>query len=245
VRIVSLGSFGVARPGTLLPELPFARRKARTLLAALVAAGEPVHREVLMEWLWPALAADRALAALHTTLHALRRSLQAGLGPRAAELIATSGEHYRLELGSDDEWDADEFLSLAAALPERPAESRLEPALAVEARYTGAFLPEWRYEDWTRPYRVRVERARRDVLETVADALVTAGRTSAAIGRYERLVELDPERERWHRRLMVLYARAGERALALRQYHACRTLLRETLGVEPSAETQRLYTSLL
>jgi class 3 adenylate cyclase len=48
-------------------------------------------------------------------------------------------------------------------------------------------------------------------------------------------------REAWHRGLMRVYARAGERGLALRQFHACRTILREQLGSDPSAETGALY----
>ena len=44
---------------------------------------------------------------------------------------------------------------------------------------------------------------------------------------------------------MRAYAAAGERALALRQYHACRATLRAELGVEPSEETAALYRSLL
>jgi DNA-binding SARP family transcriptional activator len=44
---------------------------------------------------------------------------------------------------------------------------------------------------------------------------------------------------------MRIYAAAGERALALRQYDACRTLLRERLGIEPSRETRELHTHLL
>lgn len=169
----------------------------------------------------------------------------AGLGPRATELVLTEGERRELALEAEDEWDAGDFLTLASSLSEEPPESRLQRALDAEARYTGTFLPEWRYEDWAEPCRERLTRAYREVLETVADELVGAGRAGAAIGRYEQLVELDPERERWHRRLMVLYAQTGERALALRQYHACRTVLRETLGVEPSRETEGLYRSLL
>jgi DNA-binding SARP family transcriptional activator len=44
---------------------------------------------------------------------------------------------------------------------------------------------------------------------------------------------------------MRVYAQAGERGLALRQFHACRTILRERLGSDPSAETRALYSSLL
>jgi DNA-binding SARP family transcriptional activator len=44
---------------------------------------------------------------------------------------------------------------------------------------------------------------------------------------------------------MGAYARAGERPLALRQFHACRAILRSRLGIEPSQETRDLYASLL
>jgi DNA-binding SARP family transcriptional activator len=75
--------------------------------------------------------------------------------------------------------------------------------------------------------------------------LAAAGQARAAVTRYQRLLELDPEREAWHRALMQTYADAGERALALRQYHACRRLFRERLGVEPSEDTRALYAALL
>jgi DNA-binding SARP family transcriptional activator len=60
-----------------------------------------------------------------------------------------------------------------------------------------------------------------------------------------RLLALEPEREEWHRALMLAYRASGERALALRQFHACRSVLRRELGVEPSPETQELYRRVL
>ncbi|HSI31716.1 MAG TPA: bacterial transcriptional activator domain-containing protein, partial [Miltoncostaeaceae bacterium] len=85
----------------------------------------------------------------------------------------------------------------------------------------------------------------RDVLFAVAERMAEAGRASEAISRYRLLLALEPEREGWHRALMRTYAAAGERALALRQFHACRTLLRERLGVAPSRETRDLHTQIL
>lgn len=244
VRVVSLGSFGVQRSGGLA-DMAFGRRKARTLFAALLAAAGPVHRDVLLEWLWPQLVPERGVAALHTTLHALRQSLQAGLGPRGRELVVANGDRYHLALGPADAWDAAEFLALAGALSREPPTTRLARALAAEARYTGPFLPEWRDEHWRCRHGDEVERAHRAVLEAVAAELLAAGRPWAAVSRYERLLESEPEREGWHRSLMRAYAQSGERALALRQFHACRALLRDALGVDPSAETQQLYVSLL
>jgi DNA-binding SARP family transcriptional activator len=56
----------------------------------------------------------------------------------------------------------------------------------------------------------------------VAAELAGVGRPAAAIERSRRLIAMDPEREGWHRALMRAYVQAGERPLALRQYHACR-----------------------
>ena len=75
--------------------------------------------------------------------------------------------------------------------------------------------------------------------------MAVAGLGSVAISRYRLLLAREPEREGWHRALMRTYAAAGERALALRQFHACRTLLRERLGVAPSRETRELHTRIL
>jgi len=83
------------------------------------------------------------------------------------------------------------------------------------------------------------------VLERLARALLAAGRPLDAVSRYRVLTRRDPEREGWHRGLMRAYSAAGERALALRQYHACRAALRRTQGVEPGAETRALYQALL
>ncbi len=67
-------------------------------------------------------------------------------------------------------------------------------------------------------------------------------------GQYERAlpyawqrVELDPWREQAHRQLMRLLALNGQRGAALAQYEVCRRDLAEQLGVEPAAETSRLY----
>jgi ATP/maltotriose-dependent transcriptional regulator MalT/DNA-binding SARP family transcriptional activator len=247
VRIVSLGGFSVWRGGLAVPELTTGRQKARTLLAVLLSAFGAVHREKLLDWLWPDLLPERGLATLHSALYALRKMLEPGTGRRAPPtLVVTDGEAYRLALSPGDEWDAAVFSRLAAeGVEPGPLESRVDRLLAAEAAWTGPFLPEWPYEDWAASRRGELDRVHEGVLEALAGALAEAGQPRAAIARWQRLMDLDPEREGWHRALMSAYARAGERALGLRQYHACRTLLRDRLGVDPSPETQALYQALL
>ena len=117
--------------------------------------------------------------------------------------------------------------------------------LAAETLWRGDFLPDFPYEPWAEETRRELERERVALLERLAAALAEMGRPAAAIERYRRLIDTDPEREGWHRALMRAYSQAGERPLALRQFHACRATLRARLGIEPGPETRELYTSLL
>lgn len=247
LRLISMGGFAVRRGDSLIRIQAFGRERARALLAALLCAGRPVHREELLEWFWPALPPDRGLRAFHVTLYELRRALEPELARGAASSVLVSdGDAYRVELAPQDSWDAAEFLALAAvALAERDLSQGLRMFEAAEAAYGGILFPEWPYAAWSEGRRAEVERAHRVILERLAESLAGAGQAQGAISRYQRLVELEPEREAWHRALMRLYATTGERALALRQFHACRALLRRELGIEPSGETRQLYQELL
>jgi len=246
LRLVSLGRLAVFRGETRLSDDLFGRQMARKLLAVLLSAEGPIHRDVLLERLWPHLPPDRARVSLHSTLYSLRRAIDPGLSPGGHSQIITDGETYGLNLGPADDWDAARFERLAhRGLEASSAHQRIDVLRSAEACYTGPFLPEWAYEDWASARRLKLERSYCAVVEALADAFSSVGQADLAVARYERLLELDPEREAWHRALMQAYARAGERPRALRQYHACRTLLRERLAVDPSPETRALYRALL
>jgi len=247
ISVATMGGFVVRRGGLEVPALAGGRGgKARALLAILVAAEGPVHREQLIEWLWATLPPERGLAALQTMLHVLRQALEPDPARGRAGLVRTEGETYRLALDEGDSYDADVFRRLAAAgRAAGTLSERLEALLAAEAADCGRYLPEWQYADWAASRRKELEQCRCQVRELLAEAFVETGQPRAAVTRYLQLLEDVPECERWHRGLMHAWALAGERGLALRQYHACRTVLREGLGVEPSPETRALYASLL
>ena len=245
--LVTLGHFAVERDGVPIPDGALGRQKARALLGALLAARGAVHREALMEWLWADLPPERAAASLRVTLHELRRALAPELEANApGSPLVGEGETIRLVLDERDRWDAATLLDLARPAEDaEAAEAQIARLRRAEALYAGPFLPEWPYDEWAIGFRAELEETYREVLEQLADALARAGRVAEAIRRYRRLVGLEPEREGWHRALMRCYAAAGERAQALRQYHACRTVLLREQGVPPGPETRALYAELL
>ena len=93
------------------------------------------------------------------------------------------------------------------------------------------------FEDW-----IRVEGTRlHDLAVAVHERLVGSRSGEAAIAAAQQLLVLDPAREETHRLLMRLYAAAGQRAQALRQYDHCREVLQRDLQARPDAETEQLH----
>jgi DNA-binding SARP family transcriptional activator len=236
VSIASLGGFEVRRGDAAITADELGGDRARELLAALLAARRPVGRDQLLAWLWPDPAPDGGTRALAEAV----ASLRGALGP---ELIAAEGSALRLVLGAGDSWDVDELLRVAdgALTPER----RVELLGTALEEYGRPFCPEWPHAEWGAPAREDCARALSAVRMRLAEELLGAGRADEAEAHFELLVDADPESEAAHRGLMRCHAEAGRTALALRQFHACRSVLSQTQGVEPSPETQALYLELL
>jgi DNA-binding SARP family transcriptional activator len=243
LRIHTLGDFVVTR-GDEPVEL--GQHQARDLLAILICAHGPVHRDKLIEWLWPHLPEERALSTLYSTVYTLRQRLEPGRTHSAAlSFVRSDGEAYRLDWQRDDYLDVREFMRLAqVALRPAPADTRLERLQAAEAAYTGPFLPQWPYADWAAVSRAEVEEAYQAVTSDLAAAYAEVDQTTAAVALYRRLLVLDPERETWHRALMEIFIAEGDRSLAAHQYRLCQRILQERLGIDPSPKTQKLFASL-
>ena len=95
--------------------------------------------------------------------------------------------------------------------------------------------------------RARLAQIRRRALEAYASAaLGTAGtELPAAVRAGRQLVRLDPLRETGYQILMQALAAQGNSAEALRVYADLCEVLRDELGVSPSAPIEAVYQSLL
>ena len=243
LRFEVMGGLRVLRGSRPIAESAFRRAKARSVLAELLCADQRgVSRDRLMEDLWPELPPERAGRALDTTVHDLRRALDPykRAGEHDGSVVIRAGDMYRLHFGESDSCDLHELLQLAES-----DDAPLERLRDVEEMVNAVFLPEFADCEWARYAADRAEQARLAVLEQLAERLVERGLTGAAVNRYRQILEAEPLREGIHRALMRLYRDIGERPLAIRQYHTCRTLLRRELDIGPSEPTTRLYAEIL
>jgi predicted ATPase/DNA-binding SARP family transcriptional activator len=244
LRIYLLGNFYVERDGTPIPAADWARRKTRSLLKLLaLQPGHRLHREQAMELLWPDLDPIAARDNFYRNLSFLRHTLEPGLErPATSHFLSLEAEI--LKLGPPGEvWiDVDAFESVIAQARTSPQPlPLLEEALVL---YGGDLLPEDAYEEWTITRRDLLSRAAIKALLQVAEVRREAGAYEPAIAALQRILSLDRTDEQAHRELMRMYALAGRRHDALRQYEHCSKVLQSKLNVEPEPETTELYNSI-
>ena len=223
-------------------------RKAVALLAYLALTGRRHTRDALCALLWPEHGQTRARAALRRTLSSLARARNEGWLEVDRETVG---------LVTDEVWvDVDRFRSLLAgcAAHGHPAGEVCPaciPALSeAVSLYRDDFLAgfglrdSFAFDDWQFFQAEELRRELAGALERLARGHAEAREWDPAIGHARRLLLLDPLHEPAHRLLMHLYALAGERAAALRQYRECARVLERELGVAPLEETTLLYRSI-
>ena len=239
LEIRLLGPFRVAVDGREVEGRRFARRKPKLLVKLLaLQPHHQLHREQLMELLWPDSDPEAAANNLHKAIHMARHALEPALESGAdSRFIITESQQVLLRAPRGLWVDADAFERQAARAVRSADVSEYEAALAL---YAGDLLIEDPYEDWAAPRREQLRALRHDLLTGLARLHESRGSSREAVERLKELLDGEPAHEEAHRRLMRLYAAAGDRRQALRQYRQCAEALRRELGAEPERETTEL-----
>jgi DNA-binding SARP family transcriptional activator len=243
LRVRLLGGFLVqpADAGQVVSDWP--RRSAKTLVKLLaVQPGHALHREQVIDVLWPKVDAESALNSFGKALHFARRALEPQLSRRqdsaylrlADGMVVLNTQHVAV--------DTDEFEQLAEDALRRREIAAYEAAFAA---YSGELLPEDRYESWCSERRSAMAELHIRLLLGMAEALERRGSYSEAGDRLHEVLQRDPTREAVHRQLMLLYARMRAPDQAVRQFHCCEAVLRQELDLAPQPETIALFDEIL
>jgi DNA-binding SARP family transcriptional activator len=223
VQITLLGGFAVGAGGRPVPDGAWTRRSACILVQLLaLAPGRTLHRDQVLDTLWPTLSPQAAQARLNTAVHYARRALG------DASAVARPGELVALAPGGPLEVDVDTFTALARTALASRAAADIDAALAA---YVGPLLPGELFAPWAEVDRDRLARLHLELLR--------AGR------RWEELLRLEPADEEAHLELLRAHAARGDRRAALRQFERLDRALHSELGVAPSAEAVSLRDALV
>jgi DNA-binding SARP family transcriptional activator len=221
-----LKGFELVVAGDPLP-LPLS---AQRVLAFVALHDRPVLRPHVAGSLWLDSPEERASANLRSALWRIHRC---GL-----RLVRTIGQQLSLERGVVV--DVRESSALARRVLEKPNAAVLEPASSL---YDGDLLPGW-YDDWLVFERERYRQLRLRALDALCERLTVAGRLGDALEAGLAAVASEPLRESAHRAVIRVHLAEGNVGEAIRQYGLCRRVLREQLGIEPSAQIEALMAGL-
>ena len=234
-RLLLLGGIdlrGLPAPST---NALLAQPKTVAFLALLALAPERrfQRRDRLCALLWPELDQTHARAALRKTVHAVRAVL-------GAESVVGRGDE-ELALAADAlRCDAEEFVAAADS----------DGILRAVELYRGELMPGFHvsgcadFDYWLAEERAALRERMAAVVWALACRLESEERHTDAGSWARRAVNYTGTDERVLRRAIQMLARLGDRAGALRLYGDFVKRLRDTLDVDPSAETVALIESL-
>jgi len=100
------------------------------------------------------------------------------------------------------------------------------------------------YDDWAEERRTFYAEQFGRVVSALAKLAFSEKRWAAALKYVQEALKSDPFREDMHRLSMKILAAQSKPAAVRKQFEELSATLRKELGIEPSAETRRLYKEL-
>lgn len=215
----------------------------------LLKKGRHLHREEIMESLWPNLPLNKASTNFYTALSILRKILE----PERAKFSRFSSVRLEKEycwfvMKKEDWYDVEVFLKYCQTgkiKEKEDIEVCLEAYRKAREIYRGDLLTEEPFVDWIEQERKRLKEIYIEILFKTAFFMSQRGEYDQAIEFYKQILGLDPCNESVHRELIICYLKINNRSAAIEQYRICEDTLRQNLGFSLSAETKRLLETIL
>ena len=243
------GPFAALRRGQPIAAEAFTRSKAIVLLKMLaIRSGAPVHRDVLMEHIWPEVDPQRGANRLHGVVHDLRSVIEPPRNGRDWTYVRNRGELYYLDCEAGVDIDVARFRTLLA-LAQRGASDRdddvcapLEQAVEL---YHGDLFADDPFAMWCEPDRLELRQRYIDALRRLGQLHQARGRGDLSLIFWRRALRAAPFREDLLVSLMKLLKALDRPAEAQLTYDEYERQLRDALGVAPSEVVQGLRWWLL
>ena len=226
--------------------------KQRAVLALLaLQAGRVVPADRLCNLLWGDDQPASPSATLQSLISRLRAALAAasgGVSEGGRDVLRTRDPGWVLDIDrvAVDALHFDDLTASARRRHERgemaTSSADLEEAIGL---WRGAALLDVVDAGYLAGHATRLNEARLDAVEDLAEAELAAGRPGDALTRLEAHVDATPLRERGWGLLMVALYRLGRQAAALRAFQQLRGILDDQVGLEPSPELVQIEHQIL
>jgi DNA-binding SARP family transcriptional activator len=173
--------------------------------------GRQLHREQLIETLWPGATLTSGIRSLQVAVSSVRQCLSTG--GITEDALRRHGDTYALQLPSvDDQLAAFEWLAHHATRVQPPEALRLR--VAALDRYTGDLLPEVGPAEWVVEERDRLRLMAAQVGSAAARDALAANDLRTALDSARRSVTLDPYHDSSWQLVVEICERLGDHSAA-------------------------------
>lgn len=214
--------------------IEFVRRKAVALIAYLALTNQRQSRDVLAEFLWPDNDSVRSRASLRRVLSTISETpLSPWIDADRETIVLHQDENLWIDVRQFNE------LLAQPVLPES-----LTQALAL---YRGHFMAGFTLRDsaafdhWQSAQMQNLQQKLFAAFDQLVSYHIHHNQPDRAIPLLRQQLSFDPLIETAQYQLMEIYARTGQRGMAIAQYDSYATLLENELGILPQVETRQLY----
>ena len=211
ITLRCLGGFSLATRGIDVPWRLLRPRVRALLMLLAMNHGRQLHREQIIDALWPDAALASGIRSLQVAVSSIRQCLNAG--GITEDALRRHGDAYALELPSASDQLAD-FQRLAHAATRAPRPRAIQLRLAALDRYAGDLLPEVGPVEWVVEERTRLRLLAAEVGSEAARDALAADDLRTALEAARRSVALDPYHDSSWELIVEICERIGDHSAA-------------------------------
>ena len=237
-----LGGFRVFVNGAEINQSQWKTQKAANLFKLLTTSRSQLRKDVIIEQLWPASASQSGDASLRMALSHVRKALGFNESGHESVLLKRGMVFFNpeIELYTDFElFDSTAQNTMKNTDNGNPAVT--DSLVHAVELYTGRFLPENVYDDWSSALRSHLHRLYLDTLLKLIDTHRHQGNYTAAVKDCRLYLSYEPADEQVGRMAMEFLLHLGEKQQALSLFREITAALAKEYDAAPAPETQAVY----
>ena len=241
LEIFGMGRISVVHRGELISIPEWTKQKTvREFFFYILSSGEGLSREEICLDFWPDSNPEQLKKQFKNALYRLRKAVG-----KDTILFDPLSRLYIFNREIDYRYDVEAFRNRLSQ-----AENELDPDRKIRINQDAVALYQHPFAPslggiWTEPLRYGLYLDYEKAMLTLADLLLSRGRTKSSLKIVEKLLLITPSQEQASRMAMRSYAESGDRSGIERTYQRCVQALAQDLDAEPSPETLSLYQDLM
>lgn len=213
--------------------------KTKELIAFLLHhKGKFVHRDKIIENLWPDKQLDNSIKLLHTSIYNARKALKS---QGNEDRIIFSNEMYKLNI-EDVFCDVFEFDKMTAGDLEISQKNITQYEKVVQL-YTGGYFQENDYL-WIKDEQERLDYIYINLLKHISAYYMSQEQYQSAIPLLKTILEKNYYLEEIHRMVLITYISDGDYTSFINHYRQVKNTFKKELGIGLEASTEELYNEL-